>query len=200
LHTRWFLDSLLTLANFFTLLRVILAPFVAADILNGRYGRALIVFLIAGITDVVDGLLARRMGDSSKVGAYFDPIADKLLLSVAYVALGAAHAIPWWMVAIVFGRDVLILGMAAYGLLFTSVRQFPPSVWGKISTFFQISLVVVVMSLHYGIAWSPVQLAIWLMVASTIWSGFHYAWRGVALLRAPLADARGSDSASEPRP
>jgi cardiolipin synthase len=173
---------LLTAANFVTLLRLILAPFVCADILHGHYGRAIILFFIAGFTDVIDGLLARRIRSGSRVGAYFDPIADKILLSAIYVALGIARALPWWMVAIVFGRDVLILGMAAYGLLFTSVRKFPPSVWGKLSTFFQIFAALAVMSARDGIP-APVSLAVWLMAVATIWSGAHYAWRGIVLLR-----------------
>ena len=120
-----------------------LVPFVAADILHGQWTRALILFFAAGLTDVIDGFLARRFGQPTRVGAYFDPIADKILLVAIYIALGAAQAIPRWMVALVFGRDFLILGMAAYGLLFTSVRKFPPSVWGKISTFFQIAAALV---------------------------------------------------------
>lgn len=154
----------------------------AAAILHGFYGRAIVLFFAAGITDVIDGLLARRMGESTRVGAYLDPIADKILLSVIYISLGLVGAFPWWMVAIVFGRDVLILGMAAYGLLFTSIRKFPPSVWGKISTFFQISAALMVMCARAGIP-SPVNLAVWLMVAATLWSGFDYARRGIALLR-----------------
>jgi cardiolipin synthase (CMP-forming) len=173
---------LLNAPNLVTLARLILAPFVALDILNGRYGRALILCFLAGLTDVLDGFLARRFGGVTSTGAYFDPIADKVLLSVIYVALGAAHAIPWWMVAIVFGRDLLILGMAAYGLLFTQVRKFPPSVWGKISTFFQIAAAMVVMGDRDGIP-APVTLAVWLMIAATAWSGIHYTWRGVRLLQ-----------------
>jgi cardiolipin synthase len=173
---------LFNVPNLFTLARLVLAPVVANGILNHRYGRALILFFVAGLTDVIDGYLARRMGDSTPVGAYFDPIADKLLLSVVYLALGWAHAIPWWIVWLVFGRDFLILGMAAYGLLFTSIRKFPPSVWGKISTFFQISAAMVVMGDQAGIS-TPVTLAIWLMVAATLWSGVHYAWRGITVLR-----------------
>ncbi|HYL76216.1 MAG TPA: CDP-alcohol phosphatidyltransferase family protein [Bryobacteraceae bacterium] len=168
--------------NLVTLARLILAPFVAIDILNGRYGRAIILCFLAGITDVIDGLLARRFAQSTRVGAYFDPIADKILLSAIYIALGVAHALPWWMVAVVFGRDVLILTMSSYGLLFTSIRKFPPSVWGKISTFFQIAAALVVMGDRDGIP-APVALAVWLMVAATVWSGVHYTWRGVLLLR-----------------
>jgi cardiolipin synthase len=173
---------LLNAPNLFTLFRLLLTPFVASAILNGFYGRAIVLFFAAGITDVIDGLLARRMGESTRVGAYLDPIVDKILLSVIYVSLGWVGAIPWWMVAIVFGRDVLILGMAAYGLLFTSIRKFPPSVWGKISTFFQIAAALVVMCARAGIP-APVNLAVWLMLAATFWSGFDYARRGIVLLR-----------------
>ena len=173
---------MLNAPNLVTLARLILAPFVAVDILNGRYGRAIILCFLAGVTDVVDGLLARRFGTPTQVGAYFDPIADKILLSAIYVALGVAHALPWWMVGVVFGRDVLILAMSAYGLLFTSIRKFPPSVWGKISTFFQIAAALVVMGDRDGIP-APVAVATWVMVAATVWSGIHYTWRGVLLLR-----------------
>ena len=124
--------------NLFTLLRLVLTPFVAAAILHGQFGRAIILFFVAGASDAIDGFLARRFGASTAVGAYFDPIADKILL---VVDLSCARRCArdslvdgrrWCS-----GRDLLILAMAAYGLLFTSVRKFPPSVWGKISTFFR---------------------------------------------------------------
>ena len=170
------------LPNLFTLARLVLAPFVAADILHNRYGGAIILLFAAGFTDVIDGFLARRLKESTPVGAYFDPIADKVLLSVIYISLGLGGAIPWWMVAVVFGRDVLILAMAVYGLLFTTIRKFPPSVWGKISTFFQIAAALVVMGARAGIP-APVTLALCLMVVGTIVSGVHYVWRAVVLLR-----------------
>lgn len=170
------------LPNLFTLARLVLAPFVASDILHGRYSRAIILLFAAGFTDVIDGFLARRFQTSTRVGAYFDPIADKILLSVIYISLGVAGALPWWMVAVVFGRDVLILAMAAYGLLFTSVRKFPPSVWGKISTFLQIAAALVVMGARAGIP-APVTLALYLMLVGTVVSGLHYLWRGLGILR-----------------
>ncbi|HWY47611.1 MAG TPA: CDP-alcohol phosphatidyltransferase family protein [Bryobacteraceae bacterium] len=173
---------MVTLPNLFTLARLVLTPFVVLAILNGHYERAIILFFAAGISDVIDGFLARRLGESSAAGAYFDPVADKILLSAIYIALGVAHAIPWWMVALVFARDILILAMAAYGLLFTSVRKFPPSVWGKISTFLQIAAALVVMGARDGIP-TPVDLALWLMVAGTAWSGVHYIWQGIHILR-----------------
>ena len=159
-----------------------LTPFVVLAILNAHYRRAIILCFIAGFSDVIDGFLARRLGESTLAGAYFDPVADKILLGAIYITLGIVHAIPWWMVALVFARDILILAMAAYGLLFTSIRKFPPSVWGKISTFLQIAAVLVVMGARDGIP-APVDLALWLMVAGTIWSGVHYVWQGVHTLR-----------------
>jgi cardiolipin synthase len=174
---------LFNLPNLFTLLRLVLAPFVAADILHRRYGRAMVLFFLAGVSDAIDGFLARRLGESTRLGAYFDPIADKILLSVIYISLGFTRDIPWWMIAVVLGRDALILAMAAYGLCFTSIRRFPPSVWGKISTLLQIAAALVVMSAQAGIL-APVQLALWLMVAGTIVSGLHYVWTGISKLRA----------------
>jgi len=174
---------LVNLPNLFTLVRLFLSPFIARAILTGRYGEAIVLFFLAGISDAVDGFLARRLNASTPAGAYFDPIADKILLSVIYISLGAAGAISWWMVAVVLGRDILILAMAAYGLLCTSIRSFPPSVWGKISTFLQISAALVVMVARSGIG-APVAFALWLMLAGTLGSGFYYAWRGVTLLRA----------------
>ena len=170
------------LPNLFTLARLLLAPFIAYDILHSHYGRAIVLLFAAGFTDVIDGFLARRLQISTRAGAYFDPIADKILLSVIYVSLGLAGVMPWWMVAVVFGRDVLILAMAGYGLLFTSLRKFPPSVWGKISTFLQIAAALVVMGSRAGIP-APVTLALSLMIVGTVISGLHYAWRGMGLLR-----------------
>ena len=176
---------MINLPNLFTLVRLFLAPFIARAILSGSYGQAIILFFIAGVSDAIDGFLARRLDESTSLGAYFDPIADKILLSVIYLSLGAAGAIPWWMVAVVLGRDVLILAMACYGLLFTSVRKFPPSVWGKISTFLQILAALVVLGARYRIP-APVEFALWFMVTGTLVSGFHYAWRAVMLLRANM--------------
>jgi cardiolipin synthase (CMP-forming) len=173
---------LLNLPNLVTLARLILAPFIAFDILHNHYSRAVVLLFAAGLSDVIDGYLARRFAESTRVGAYFDPIADKILLGVIYICLGVAGAIPWWMVLLVFGRDLLILAMAAYGLAFTTLRKFPPSVWGKISTFFQIAAALVVMGAHAGIP-APVTLALYLMVFGTIVSGVHYVWRGIVMFR-----------------
>jgi cardiolipin synthase (CMP-forming) len=175
-------SSFFNLPNLFTFARLLLAPVIAADVMHDHFGRAIVLLFAAGFTDVIDGYLARSTKSATPAGAYFDPIADKILLSVIYVALGFAGAMRWWMVAVVFGRDVLILAMAGYGLLFTDLRKFPPSIWGKISTFFQIAAALVVMGARAGIP-APVTLALVLMVSATIVSGVHYVWRAIGMLR-----------------
>ena len=158
-------------------------PLVGRAILIGSWGQAIVLFAIAGVSDALDGYLARRLGASTAIGAYFDPIADKILLTVIYASLGLAKAVPWWIVGIVFGRDALILLMAAYALLFTNIRRFPPSIWGKISTLLQITAALAVMAANYGV-WPTEDVTLSLMVLGTLGSGFHYAWRGVVSLRA----------------
>ena len=172
--------------NFVTALRIVLAPIIAADILHGRPLAAFWLAIAAGLTDILDGFLARHFGSSTTIGAYFDPIADKVLLSTVYICLALHGTIPWWFVAVVFGRDLLILGASAIALAFTTLRKFPPSVWGKLSTFFQIVAAVVWMGRDAFPTLtldSIGRLLIWTSAAATIWSGIHYAWRGVQMLR-----------------
>lgn len=177
----------MNLANLFTLLRLVLTPFVVRDIIDGLHQRALTLFFIAAVTDVIDGALARSSSRTTEAGAYFDPIADKCLLSGVFLALGAAGIVPWWFVAIVFGRDIYILlgVLAIMGL--TKVRRFPPSRWGKLSTFVQIVTAVCWMTRN---AWpGPVldgiaAAMLWVCVACTIASGLDYTRRGLHLARA----------------
>ena len=179
---RWF-----NLANFFTLLRLILIPYVIGAILAGRHTRALELFFLAAVTDVIDGTLARSYGMSTQAGAYLDPIADKCLLSGIFLALGAVGTVPWWFVAVVLGRDVYILLAVVAVMALTKVRKFPPSRWGKISTFVQIATAVAWMVENI---WPvPVLHAIssamlWVCVGFTIWSGLHYTFHGAQKLRA----------------
>jgi len=175
------------LANLFTLARIALVPFVVNDIVGGRHVRALVLFFAAALTDIIDGALARGPSGTSRFGAYLDPIADKCLMSAVFLALGAAEIVPWWFVLVVLGRDLLILAGALYALTLTKVRQFPPTRWGKLSTFVQI---VTAICWLVSDAW-PAQVLVaissvmlWVCVASTTWSGLDYARRGTALIRA----------------
>src|SRR5688572_6357044 len=120
--------------NLLTCVRMALTPWIFYAIVAGSARQALLLCVIAGATDGIDGLIARRYGWVTRSGAYLDPIADKLLLTSVYVAFGIAGAVPVWLVGVVVGRDALILGMVGLGFLFTRVRDFPPSIWGKIST------------------------------------------------------------------
>src|SRR5689334_2751866 len=95
--------------NFFTFLRLLLVPFVIRAILTGHPTLALSLFALAAVTDVIDGALARHFDLISQAGAYLDPIADKMLLSGVYLALAAAGSVPWWLVGVIFGRDLYLL-------------------------------------------------------------------------------------------
>jgi cardiolipin synthase len=173
-------------ANLVTLLRIALVPVIAVCLTGGRHLPGLILFFIAGFTDVIDGALARRYGWNSSAGAYLDPIADKLLLTSVYLCLALAGGMPWWFVALVFARDILILSAAGAALAFTSVRKFPPSLWGKLSTFLQIVAAIAWMTRNAfptSTLDSIARVLIWPAALATVWSGAHYAWRGAQLLR-----------------
>jgi cardiolipin synthase len=175
------------LANLFTLLRLTLVPFVIWAILAGEHGRALFLFACAAVTDLLDGAAARHLGLTTQVGAYLDPIADKCLLSGVFLALALAGLVPHWFVFIVFGRDLYILFAVGFLLWLTSLRNFPPSVWGKVSTFVQVVTAVLWMARNW--LSTPVLNALssamlWPCAVLTIWSGLHYTWRGVQLARA----------------
>ena len=123
---------------------------------------------------------------STAAGAYFDPIADKCLMSGVFLALAAAGMCPWWVVAVVLGRDLYIVLGAGILMAFTTIRKFPPSVWGKASTFVQILTVTCWLTRDAFPA--PALRAIgagvlWPCVAATVWSGLHYTWRGIRMAR-----------------
>lgn len=138
---------------------------------------------VAGLSDGLDGFLARRLEAQTRAGAYLDPIADKLLLSGVYLTLGITGAIPWWLTAVVFGRDALMLLFLAGALLFTTIRDFPPTIWGKISTAVQIVTALVVLMNRASILALPERPFIWTTVLATTWSAAHYSWVGIRLLQ-----------------
>lgn len=181
------------LPNLLSLARLALAPVVVYALWYRRYEIALGLLLIAGISDGLDGFLARRLQSASQLGAYLDPLADKVLLSSVYVVLAIGRVIPWQLTALVFGRDVIML--IAIGILYlsTTVRKFPPTLWGKLSTFAQICYVfwvVLVRATLWGGGSSTVEdILMWLTAAATAWSGVHYGWIGVRMWR-----ERGAES------
>ena len=171
----------LNAANLLTFLRFVLVPFVILAILDGRHTLAPALFAVAALTDVLDGAVARHFRLATPAGAWLDPVADKCLISGVFLALAGAGTVPWWLVGIVFGRDFYILAGVAIVMLLTPVRKFPPSIWGKASTFVQVLTVVAWMAGNVG----PARVMLWPCAAFTIWSGIHYTCRTIRLLRHP---------------
>jgi cardiolipin synthase len=130
--------------NLLTLMRLIFIPFIAMLMVDGRYGLALALFIIAGLSDGLDGYLARRLNQRTTLGQYLDPIADKLLLSTMFIVLAVSHKVPWRLTILVFSRDLGILIVSILLYLTTSLRDFKPSVWGKANTVAQIATVFMV--------------------------------------------------------
>lgn len=176
----------LSIPNLFTMVRLSLAPLVMRAIAHGEHGLALGLFAAAAFTDGVDGALARRFNWITRAGAYLDPVADKVLLSGVYLTLAFSGMLPWWLVGIIFGRDVLILVSTGAALFLTKARKFPPSVWGKLCTFLQVITAVAWMArnvMPHTALDATAKALIWPTAAATIWSGLHYGWRGLRAAR-----------------
>ncbi len=168
------------LPNQLTLLRLVLLPVILISMLYGRHGLVLALFLFAGVTDAIDGVIARRWNLKTPLGAYLDPIADKLLLSSSFLVLALIGSIPWWVTILVLTRDIIILLTSAVVLLVTSIRDFPPTVYGKFNTGVQVAAVfgAVLRNAYPNFVLSRLAgPAIWLAAASTVVSGVHYAWQ-----------------------
>lgn len=172
--------------NQLTLLRLIFIPFVIVSIVVEQYRTAFALVLIGGISDGLDGLLARRLRQQTELGKYLDPIADKLLLTSSFVALGLNGHIPLWLVILVVSRDIIILVTALVMVLATSMRSFPPSIYGKINTIGQVSTVLatllVLLYPYMALRWLQ-QAAVYTTGAFTVISGLHYAFRTADRLR-----------------
>lgn len=139
------LSQVFTAPNQLTLLRMIFVPFIVIHLVDGHYLWALVVFVIAGFSDGLDGLLARRLHQQTLLGQYLDPIADKLLLSTMFLVLSILHKIPWKYTVVVFSRDISILAASAVLFAIAGLRDFRPSIFGKANTFSQISAVFFVL-------------------------------------------------------
>jgi cardiolipin synthase len=165
--------------NFLTLLRICMAPFLVAAILQGHFELSFALFVIAGVTDLLDGALARLLKQRSMLGHYLDPVADKLLLSTLFLVLLHKGLMPVTVTVLVFGRDVGILLVAA--ILYAAVgrREFHPSLFGKANTLAQIAAVAAVLLQQLTpaiwVAWFRT-FALDATMAFTVASGLHYAW------------------------
>lgn len=159
-----------------------LVPFVAIAIIYHRYGTALVIFLVSGLTDLFDGLLARLLKQKTKLGELLDPMADKLLLSASFLLLtipssGTYLSIPLWLAIIVFSRDIIIVISAATIALTTGYTKFAPSIYGKASTVVQIATVLSVLIVNYmGYYQKWTEWLFYLTFALTLISGVHYIY------------------------
>lgn len=138
-------SEIFTAPNQLTLLRMIFVPFIVIHLVEGRYLWALVVFVIAGFSDGLDGLLARTLHQQTLLGQYLDPIADKLLLSTIFLVLSILRKIPWKFTVVVFSRDISILAASAVLFAIAGLRNFRPSIFGKANTFSQIAAVFFVL-------------------------------------------------------
>jgi cardiolipin synthase (CMP-forming) len=139
------LRQLRSTPNLLTLLRLFIVPFIVNEILDGDYRIAFALFALAGVTDMLDGLLARRLRQKTTLGQYLDPIADKLLLSTLFLVLTHVNVIPRYVTVLVFSRDLGILLIATLLFATGALRDFQPSMLGKLNTVVQIMGLVVVM-------------------------------------------------------
>jgi cardiolipin synthase (CMP-forming) len=173
------LSQLLTAPNQLTLMRMVFLPFVVINLVSHHYGWALTLFVLAGVSDGLDGLLARTLKQQTILGQYLDPIADKLLLSTMFLVLSILGKIPWKFTVLVFSRDASILCASAVLYMIAGLRDFRPSIFGKANTFAQVAAVFFVLLLNlYPVRW------VWIAQKQslratfffTIISGLHYVF------------------------
>ena len=171
-------SRIFTVPNQLTFLRLGFLPFFIISIHYRRYDFALAVLILAALTDGLDGILARSLNQKTALGAYLDPIADKLLLSSSFVVLALNRKISWWLATLVLSRDILLLTSAAVILVVIGYRPFPPSIYGKLTTALQILLVFAVVLLAVA-DWHWLQVFRmvlgYLVAGFTVFSGFHYS-------------------------
>ncbi|HEV8473231.1 MAG TPA: CDP-diacylglycerol--glycerol-3-phosphate 3-phosphatidyltransferase [Methylomirabilota bacterium] len=178
------------LANSLTVLRILLIPVFVSLLVYGRPGLAFVVFVTAAVTDLLDGYVARRRGSQSRLGAFLDPMADKLLLISSFVTLTWLKALPFWIAAVVISRDVILV-VGALVIHMAGGRIYPRPSWaGKAATFFQILTVVTAMGAHYFRMATTSQVMMWLAASFTIVSGLQYIVQGMRFLNAVHADDR----------
>jgi len=193
------LRQLRSAPNLLTLMRLIFVPFVVVAIQQQNYGWALVIFVAAGITDGLDGLLARVLQQKTTLGQYLDPIADKLLLSTMFLMLSITHIIRWPYTILVFSRDIIILIVCTLLYATGTMKVFRPTWFGKANTAAQI--ISVPLALLYQINrsdWARLgkRWSLYLTVALTVVSGVHYVWRLAFDLRNPAAKAEGGSAGS----
>lgn len=189
--------------NLLTLLRLFILPFLVIEILDGRFRTAFLLLVVAGITDGLDGLLARWLRQHTRLGQYLDPIADKLMLSTLFVVLTHVGLIPRYVTVLVFSRDLGILLISALLFATSSLRDFRPSFFGKLNTLVQIVTVVAVMCERFSNSTTLTSATGWLVRAVAILapvSAAQYAWLVFQRMNTPTAATEAAAASPPPPP
>jgi cardiolipin synthase (CMP-forming) len=169
----------MNIPNSLTVLRIILIPCYIGLLIYGKFDLALIVLLVAGLTDALDGAIARMKNQYTRLGAVLDPLADKLLLTSGFITLSMIHLIPSWVTILVVSRDVILMLGTAVAHFTDSRVDITPTFLGKGTTFLQLAYVVMVIFLTSRRIDLTVMLPLLFgMVAFTLLSGLHYLYRG----------------------
>ncbi|MBZ5656555.1 MAG: CDP-alcohol phosphatidyltransferase family protein [Acidobacteriia bacterium] len=175
------LRQILTAPNQLTLLRMIFLPFIIINLVNHHFMWALVLFVLAGLSDGLDGLLARKLHQQTLLGQYLDPIADKLLMSTMFLVLSIEYrnVVPWKYTVLVFSRDISILLVSGVLFMIAGLRDFRPSIFGKANTFAQVAAVFFALLLLVNpVLWVSIALKFFLRATFTftILSAVHYAF------------------------
>jgi cardiolipin synthase len=182
------------LANWLTVLRILLIPVFVTLLVYQRPGVALIVFASAALTDLLDGYVARHRGSQSRLGAFLDPMADKMLLISSFVTLTWLKALPFWIAAVVISRDVILV-VGALLIHMLGGRIYPRPTWaGKAATFFQIVTVLLGLTARYFGVPLALEVAMWVAAIFTVVSGLQYLVQGMRYLSVAPTDERDASS------
>lgn len=181
----------MTIPNLISAFRILLVPIFLVFIINDRFLAGLIVFVLAGLSDAADGMIARLFNQKSRLGSYLDPLADKCLLVSAFVCLAAIHIIPLWLAVIVITRDILILLGSFILFLKNGADTVKPSVWGKATTFFQLATVfLVLVEKHFHLFSQYVYVVYGVTGTLTVISGLLYTRSWFFTMKGDLKDSR----------
>jgi cardiolipin synthase (CMP-forming) len=174
---------IINVPNLLTLLRILITPLFVIVMIKGQYRLALLIFFLAGISDGLDGLFARWFNQKTVLGAHLDPIADKLLLTSAFVALAVQQIIPGWLAVVVISRDILIITGIAMLRFFQVTFTIRPSKISKCTTAMQLATVFLVLLRFEVTAVQPLLLPLfWFTTLLTTSSGLHYVVLGIRIL------------------
>jgi cardiolipin synthase len=177
-------NTTINIPNILTLVRILLTPLLIIFLIKKRFTTALLVFAVAGISDALDGFIARYFSQRTVLGAHLDPLADKLLLLSSYISLAVLKIIPGWLAVVVIARDVIIMFGIAVLTITHKTYEIKPTTISKCTTAIQLTTIFFVLLHPDGIHFSTLQISMfWATAALTIASGLHYIYIGMNQLQ-----------------